>query len=158
MHGSETMQESSSIEIKAMTPTVGLTSLPREVRDDIYTLLLKSTYRVAISPAMRHNAPGLVPYNQKTIPVHKETAAPLFAFELPSRRTAILQVSKAIGEDAREELYRCSTFVFHIGIETGQVNPTFDHIYALQWMKNIEIRLDLVTAMKYGTSFQKLLI
>lgn len=125
----------------------GFMSIPRELRDQIYSYLLVSTFRVNTSPSMRYCQP-LEPngaYHEPD-PIYESTEAPLYTFEMPSNRIAILQVNKAISEEAKETLYKHSTFVFDINGSEQSFKLKFDHLKALDSMQRIGISLDLKQA------------
>ena len=124
----------------------GFMSLPREIRDQVYHYLLKTTYRVDTSPTVRYNrrleADGKYsPQDQTT----RATYKPLFVFEEPSNRLAILLVNKVIGEEAKEELYKSGTFLIKIFQENERWNwnSLGDHVRAIEYMENLEICLDV---------------
>ena len=126
-------------------------SLPRELRDQIYRHLVVSIYRVNTSPSMRYNRPLEADgaFNPKEA-YYRATSAPLFSFERPSDRIAILQVSRVVGEEAREELYRSSTFVFNIGSSIGHSMIDFSHLGALHMMQHIHIYANLKATADSG--------
>ena len=117
-------------------------SLPRELRDEVYKHLLTATYRIDTSPSARYvqalEADGA--YNDHTS-IYQATPEPLFDFEKPSDRLGILAVNEFIAEEAKEVLYKSSTYVFHIGSGTGLTGREFLNLKAIESMQNVEIYL-----------------
>ena len=137
-------------------PPKGFMSLPRELRDQIYSCLLVSKYQVDISPTMRYGQPleANGSYSAYT-PEFSAISEPLFTFEKPSNCVAILLVNKAISQEAKEEFYKHSTFVFRIGSSIGPCSIDFRHIKAMHWMQRIEIIVDLQEATKNSYEEEK---
>lgn len=121
-------------------------SLPRETRDEIYAHMLTLNYRIDQVPSgMRRDLSDdrqsrsftRYPFAQN---VRTSLLSPL-AIQMPSDRTALLQVNKTIGAEAKEVLYKSSTFVFI----TNSISPRIsamglDHIQAKD-MRNIEVNV-----------------
>lgn len=122
-------------------------SIPREIRDQIYSDILVSTYRVDKSPTGRRSL-QLEPDDAYEKP-SEATAEPLLTFEEPSSNLSILRVNSTIGNEAKEVLYNSSTFIIAIGSTVRHSSVYFTDLDALPLMKNIEIYVSMPAEIHY---------
>lgn len=125
---------------------VNFTSLPREIRGQVYSHVLTSVYRVDTSPSLMYTQPlekdrAFAKKNLR----YQPASTPSHSFGRPSDRLGILRVNKAIGEEAREILYRNGAFVFHMLplADLSLLAFDFTHLRAVEWMRDLELRLDI---------------
>ena len=134
--------------------TTNFLSLPRELRDLVYSHLVVTTYRVDTSPTYLRTVPLSFDGSceKSRTADQKETSDPLFAFEQPSDRLAILLVNKMVGKEALEMLYKESVFLFNVEVPKEKpeghwpAGPhwgnNFCQVKAVDLMKHIVIRFD----------------
>ncbi len=140
----------------------GFMSLPRETRDEIYSYLLTSIYRIGSAPSLTRTDYSankqLQPFTRYPL-AREPRVSKLYppAIQVPSDRTKILQVNSIIGAEAREVLYRYSTFVFVIGSISREPSALELEDIEAHKMRNIEVNVerwhDLLSAGKLLSFF-----
>ena len=120
----------SPIETKpSTTPKTGFLDLPREIRDEVYRLLVRGDYIAAGQP----------PSGQSKSNGHHATAT-------TSSKLAIFRVSKSISEEAMDIFYPESTFHFNMyqgSIEGRGTTALFASREAIYRMMNIDINIEM---------------
>ena len=120
-----------------------LLSMPREIRDKIYSYLLTSTYRVDTSPTFRYTQPLQPNGSIQAVWTSDcgETSEALYTFEQSSNRLGILRVNRLIMEETIKILYERSVFVFEFDASVYSAEVDFSSIKAIDSMKHIVIRV-----------------
>lgn len=134
---------------------IGFMSLPRETCDEIYAHLLTSSYWIDRAPSLIRS--DLNDDRQKRSYTRYPFAwdvgsSPLnlHVIQMPSDRTAILQVNKTIAAEAGSVLYQSSTFVFNYGpVSFVPSAMELDNIEAKN-MRNIEVDINLYKILGGG--------
>lgn len=112
-----------------LEPRSALLSLPQEVRDLIYGLLLTTTFSV------KNPRAGEIP---SSLPLHQHP------------HLAILHVSRSMYEEAKRSLYRLGHFRFHaFSAGSPPLHEGVEKLPALAFLQDVTINLDVGTAFSF---------
>ena len=117
------------------TPQKGFLSLPREIRDEIYRLLVRGDYIAAGHPPLGHSKSK----SKLRSKDYRTTAT-------TSLKLALLRVSKSINEEATDIFFQESTFHFNMyhGSDEGRdFTVLFASRDAIYRMMNIDINIEM---------------
>ena len=130
----------SPIETKSSTaPQTGFLSLPREIRDEVYRLLVRGDYIAAGQPPLTRPNPK---YKSKS----KSKSKYYRTMATTSLKLAVLRVSKSINEEATDIFYQESTFhfnMYHGSTEGWDTTVLFASRDAIYRMMNIDIDIEM---------------
>ena len=129
---------SSPIETKSSsTPQTGFLDLPREIRDEVYRLVVRGDYIAAGQLPLRRAKPK---FKSKSRSNDYRTTA------TTSLKLAVLRLSRSINEEATDIFYSESTFhfnMYHGSTEGRDTTALFASSEAIHQMMNIDINIEM---------------
>ena len=123
--------------ISSTAPQKGFLSLPREIRDEVYRLVVRGDYIAAGQPPLGQSKSKS---KSKSKPKDCRTTA------TTSLKLAILRVSKSINQEATDIFYQESTFhfnMYHGSAEGSDTTVLFASRDAIYRMMNIDIDIEM---------------
>ena len=146
----------SPIQTKSSTaPQTGFLSLPREIRDEVYRLVVRGDYTAAGQPSL--GKPNRNPkFKSKSKSKSKSNSKSKSKSNSKSKyyrttaktglKLAVLRVSKLINEEATDIFYQDSTFhfnMYHGSLEGWDTTVLFASRDAIYRMMNIDIDIEM---------------